>query len=172
MARHAPPIRGDLRQANVRELPDESLATRGDERKVVIDFPFDDPGHTPADDRARLNDFRGRDARARTLVWLPSFLSAPAQRDLGTLLRIDHVLAGERLRDFAAHLSPVDQASAARTESGHPTRAPGVQDFHPARTLAWSPPVRNLQGALTGRISGLAIRGARDSELKNGLLAP
>ena len=98
--------------ANVRELPDESLATRGDERKVVIDFPFDDPGHTPADDRARLNDFRGRDARARTLVWLPSFLSAPAQRDLGTLVRIDHVLAGERLRDFAAHLSPVDQASA------------------------------------------------------------
>ena len=26
--------------ANVRELPDESLSTRGDERKVVIDFPF------------------------------------------------------------------------------------------------------------------------------------
>ena len=101
--------------ANVRELPDESLSTRGDERKVVIDFPFDDPGHTPADDLARLNDFRGRDARARTartLVWLPSFLSPSAQRDLGTLVRIDHVLAGERLRDFASHLSPVDQASA------------------------------------------------------------
>ena len=30
-----------------------------------------------------------------------------------------------------------------------------------AKALAWSPPVRNLQGALTGRISGLAIRGAR-----------
>ena len=98
--------------SNVRELPDESLSTRGDERKVVIDFPFDDQGHTPIDDRARLNDFRGRDARARTLVWLPSFLSASAQRDLGTLVRIDHVLAGERLRDFAAHLSPVDQVSA------------------------------------------------------------
>ena len=96
----------------MREMPDESLSTRADERKVVIDFPFDDQGHTPADDRARLNDFRGRDARARTLVWLPSFLSASAQRDLGTLVRIDYVLAGERLRDFAAHLSPVDQASA------------------------------------------------------------
>ena len=106
------PRRFEVIFANVRELPDESLATRGDERKVVIDFPFDDPGHTPADDLARLNDFRGRDARARTLVWLPSFLSASAQRDLGTLVRIDHVLAGERLRDFAAHLSPVDQASA------------------------------------------------------------
>ena len=100
--------------ANVRELPDESLSTRGDERKVVVDFPFDEPGHTPNDDRARLDNFRGREARARarTLVWLPSFLSAPAQRDLGALVRIDHVLAGDRLRDFAAHLSPVDQASA------------------------------------------------------------
>ena len=98
--------------ANVWELPDESLSTRADERKVVVDFPFDEPGHTPADDLARLNDFRRRDARARTLVWLPSFLSASAQRDLGTLVKIDHVLAGERLRDFATHLSPVDQASA------------------------------------------------------------
>ena len=98
--------------ANVRELPDESLSTRGDERKVIVDFPFDEPGRTPADDLARLNDFRGRDAPARTLVWLPSFLSASAQRDLGTLVRIDHVLRGDRLRDFAVHLSPVDQASA------------------------------------------------------------
>ena len=40
------------------------------------------------------------------------FLSAAAQRDLGTLVRIDHVLRGDRLRDFAAHLSPVDRASA------------------------------------------------------------
>ena len=98
--------------ANVRELPDESLSTRGDERKVIVDFPFDEPGHTWTDDRARLEDFRGRDARARTLVWLPSFLSASAQRELGTLVRIDHVLRGDRLRDFATHLSPVDQASA------------------------------------------------------------
>ena len=98
--------------ANVRELPDESLSTHGDERKVVVDFPFDEPGHTQADDLARLNDFRRRDVPARTLVWLPSFLSASAQRDLGTLVKIDHVLAGERLRDFATHLSPVDQASA------------------------------------------------------------
>ena len=97
---------------DVRKLPDESLSTRGDERKVIVDFPFDEPGRTPADDLARLNDFRGRDARARTLVWLPSFLSASAQRDLGTLVRIDHVLRGDRLRDFATHLSPVDQASA------------------------------------------------------------
>ena len=99
--------------ANVRELPGESLATRGDdERKVVIDYPFDDPGHERADDRARLDDFRQSAGSARTFVWLPAFLSARALSDLGTLVRLDYLLAGERLRDEAAHLSPVDQVAA------------------------------------------------------------
>ena len=95
--------------ANVRELPDESLATRGDARKVIVDFPFDEPGRNRADDRARLDDFRGA---ARTLVWLPEFLGAVALRDLGTLVKLDHLLVGERLRDYATHLSPADRASA------------------------------------------------------------
>ncbi len=117
LLRHAIEWRGvergfELIVANVRELPDESLATRGDGRKVIVDFPFDEPGRTPADDAARLDAWRERGDRARTLVWLPSFLSAAAQRDLGTLVKIDHLLAGERLRDHAAHLSPVDRASA------------------------------------------------------------
>ena len=116
LPRHAITWRGTERAfevifANVRELPDESLATRDDERKVVIDFPFDDPGHERADDRARLDEFQSA-RRARTFVWLPAFLSAGAQTDLGTLVRLDHLLAGERLRDYASHLSPVEQASA------------------------------------------------------------
>jgi len=98
--------------ANVRELLDESLQAKGDERKLVIDFPFDDPGHSPADDLARLDEFRESAKPSRTLVWIPSFLSASAQRDLGTLVKLDYLLAGERLRDHATHLSPVDQASA------------------------------------------------------------
>ena len=76
LLRHAITWRGTERVfevifANVRELPDESLATRDDERKVVIDFPFDDPGHERADDRARLDDFHQSGRRARTFVWLP-----------------------------------------------------------------------------------------------------
>ena len=106
------PRRFEVIFANVRELTDESLATRPDERKVVADFPFDEPGRVRADDLARLEDYRGRGAVAQTLVWLPSFLSAAAQKDLGTFVRLDYVLAGDRLRDFASHLPPVDQASA------------------------------------------------------------
>ena len=114
---HEIPWRGTPRRfevifANVRELPDESLATRPDEPKVVVDFPFDEPGFARSDDLAGLDDYRRRGTVAQTLVWLPSFLSAAAQKDLGTFVKLDHVLAGDRLRDFASHLSPVDQASA------------------------------------------------------------
>ena len=114
---HVFPWRGVERRfevlvANVRELPNESLATRGDGRKVVVDFPFDDPGRAASDDRARLEHYREQGKPARTLVWLPSFLGPAALRELGELVKIDYLLTGERLRDHAAHLSPVDQASA------------------------------------------------------------
>jgi len=96
---------------NVRELTDESLSARGEDRKVVVDFPFD-PDHTPDEDLARLEEFRRAGHRARALVWLPSFLSLSAQKDLGTLVKLDHILTGERLKDYASHLSAVDRAQA------------------------------------------------------------
>ena len=73
---------------NVRELTTDSLAAKGGQRKAILDFPFDDPGHTPAEDLARLDAFRQGETASRTLVWLPSFLSLPAQKDLGTLVKL------------------------------------------------------------------------------------
>jgi hypothetical protein len=101
----------DVVYGNVRELTDESLSSHGDDRKVIVDFPFD-PEHTPDEDLARLEDFRRAGHRARTLVWLPSFLSRSSQKDLGTLVKLDHILTGERLKDYASHLSAVDRAQA------------------------------------------------------------
>ena len=46
--------------SNVRELTAESLATKGGSRKAVIDFPFDDPGHGPTEDQARLDALSAR----------------------------------------------------------------------------------------------------------------
>jgi hypothetical protein len=98
---------------NVRELPDESLETKGGSRKLVIDFPFDDPAHSPADDLARVDAFRAAGRTARTLVWLPAFLSVQAQRDLGILVRLDDILRSEdNLRRYASHLTAVEQAQA------------------------------------------------------------
>ena len=104
--------RFDVVFGNVRELPDDSLRTRGDDRKVVLDFPFDPENRTTADDLARLESFRESSDGARTLVWLPSFFSLEAQRDLGTLVILDDLLAGERFEQCASHLSMVDRAQA------------------------------------------------------------
>jgi hypothetical protein len=105
--------RAEIVYGNVRELADDHLRARGDLWRVVIDFPFDpEPHHTPADDLARVAQFRGREGPTRTLVWVPSFLSASALSDLGTLVVLDHVLAGERFQQYAGHLSPLDRQTA------------------------------------------------------------
>jgi hypothetical protein len=96
---------------NVRELPDDSLASASDWR-VIIDYPFDEAGHTPADDLARVQRFEQSHASARTLVWLPAFFTGQTLKELGTYATLDHVLRGERFEEYASHLSAVDRAAA------------------------------------------------------------
>ena len=87
---------------NIRGLPDQSLESTGDDWKLVIDFPFDEPGHTPQDDVARLQKFRqDRPGGTRTLAWVPAFFRPSAQSDLGLLVILEHVLAGERFDGYA-----------------------------------------------------------------------
>ena len=98
---------------NVRELTADSLDTKGGTRKLIVDFPFDDAGFGPADDLARLEDFRQSGQPARTLVWLPAFLSRQGQNDLGTLVKLDDILrTDESFRRYASHLSGIEQAQA------------------------------------------------------------
>jgi len=98
--------------ANVRELPDESLEARGEDWRVVIDYPFDE-GHGPKDDLSRLEAYRAkRNPPTRTMQWIPSFLSRQAQKDLGTLVVLDHIMTGERFASYVSHLSPVDRQAA------------------------------------------------------------
>jgi hypothetical protein len=98
--------------ANVRELPDASLEAAGDWR-VIIDIPFDDPGHGPRDDLGRLQQFRQSHLHGtRTLVWVPNFFSQDALKDLGLLVVLEHVLAGERFTGYASELSPPDRLAA------------------------------------------------------------
>lgn len=109
------PWRGTRREVdvvydNVREMSDDRLHGRGgDAWTIVLDFPFDEPGHYPSDDLARLGNFEGT---ANTLVWLPSFLSDKALNDLGRLVILDYILTGERFRDYAGHLASVDRGQA------------------------------------------------------------
>lgn len=99
--------------ANVIGVPDNSLNTQGEMWRVIIDYPFDSEGHGPADDLARLERYEATTERpSRVLAWIPSFLSRRAQKELGTLVILDHILTGERLNNYVTHLPPVDRSSA------------------------------------------------------------
>jgi hypothetical protein len=99
--------------ANVRDVPDNSLAAQGEMWRVIIDYPFDTEGHGPSDDVARLERYQAtNDQPSRTMVWISSFLSRQAQKELGTLVILDHILTGERFNNYVTHLSPVDRAAA------------------------------------------------------------
>ena len=109
--------RGTKRQAevvydNVREMAFDVLRSRDDQWRVVIDFPFDADGRAPTDDLAQIEQFRSTQPPSRTIAWIPAFLSREAQKDLGTLVILDHVLAGDRFGTYATHLSPVDRVAA------------------------------------------------------------
>ena len=95
---------------NVREMTDDRLRGRAGTWTVVLDFPFDDANFGPADDLARLSDYRAGDTQ--TLVWIPSFLSNKALADLGRLVVLDYILQGDRFETYAGHLSFVDRVQA------------------------------------------------------------
>ncbi len=98
---------------NIRLLTDSSIENTLDDWKLIIDFPFDEAGHGPKDDLGRLQVFRdARPVGSRTICWVPAFFSREAQKDLGTLVVLEHILAGERFGQYANHLSPQDRMSA------------------------------------------------------------
>ncbi len=98
---------------NIRELPDSSLENPDGSWKLVIDFPFDEAGHGPRDDLSKLQRFQQtHSAGAKTLCWVPSFFSNDAQKELGLLVILEHLLSGERFGQYASHLAPQDRPPA------------------------------------------------------------
>lgn len=97
---------------NVREVSDDVLRVKGEEWKLLFDYPFDEAGRTPADDLARLETFRQKGEPSQVVCWIPRFFSREAQADLGRLVILDHLLKGDRLRQNTPDLSDVDRAAA------------------------------------------------------------
>lgn len=103
----------EISYLNVREQQNVAeLAADGDAPRLILDFPFDEPGFHPSDDQTRLAEYRDKQPDTRTTVWLPRFLSSSSLRDLGRLVQVDYVLAGDRFETYTTHLSATDKPSA------------------------------------------------------------
>ena len=122
--------RGTVSLGNVREMPYDHFRVRDGEFRVVIDYPWDELGHTVEEDRQRAAAFRKSEGSAHTIVWLPrhfneretqilvdlaasEFIGSPDGRDalLGNLplLERDRVVAqaAERARSMRAELETI-----------------------------------------------------------------
>ena len=107
----------DLVFGNVRDsswLTEDHFRARPGTWRVVIDHPFDDAGHSPTEDLARVDRMTEGGLKSRTIVWLPRFLSEERMRDVRRLVILDWLLGGtgERWTANADHLSEVDRAQA------------------------------------------------------------
>src|SRR5664279_5567919 len=106
----------DVVFGNVRDaswLSEDHFRNRPGTWRFVLDFPFDEPGHSTAEDFDRLETLHAGGLRGQTVVWLPRFLSDERQRELGRLVILDWLLGSdERWRKNADHLSEVDRGVA------------------------------------------------------------
>jgi hypothetical protein len=106
------PRRADIIFANVRELPTDSLMSKGEGWKVVIDYPFDSQDHTIRDDVAKLETFLSEEEATRTLCWLPSFFNHETLEALGTFVRLEQILKENQFPSYVQHLTEADRETA------------------------------------------------------------
>ncbi|MCP4654008.1 MAG: hypothetical protein GY856_01180 [bacterium] len=106
--------KGHVRFGNVRKMGPEQLRAPDDhDWRLIIDYPFDDPGHSPNEDVEVIEAFMAEGPGSWTLVWLPSFLSDDRNRMLGDLVRLEHILeTQDSRRRFVRQLSLEQQQRA------------------------------------------------------------
>lgn len=114
----------DLVFGNVRDsswLTEAHFASRPGTWRIIIDHPFDEEGHSSAEDIARLDRLLTAGEPQQTVVWLPRFLSGEKMRELRRLVILDWLLSGsgERWATHADHLSETERATAKAILEAH-----------------------------------------------------
>ncbi len=107
----------DLVFGNVRDtgsLSDEQFENRPGTWRFVVDYPFDEQGHSAKEDMARIDEFRARGWDRQTVVWLPRFFTEERLRDVRKLVILNYLFdgSGERYDRYADHLSETQRTQA------------------------------------------------------------
>ncbi len=107
----------ELLYGNVRDPAElsEAMFTPDDPNgwRLIIDYPFDEGSHGPADDRHRVSKLADRLGTVRTVCWVPAAMTSERiNRDLSRLVMIDAVLRDNLFESAAEHLGPEDRVRA------------------------------------------------------------
>ncbi|MDA2806625.1 phage resistance protein [Nocardiopsis suaedae] len=92
----------------------EQFQPEGDQAvRLVIDYPFDDHGHNPADDYKRIEDLQDEfpDPPA-TLAWVPHFLSEQRIQDARRMIMMERLLEPNAIEEKAPDWSSEDRRDA------------------------------------------------------------
>ncbi len=110
--RHVDVLFGNVRDSGW--LPDEHFIANAGTWRFIIDHPFDEPGHSAAEDQRRLDEMRAREIESHTIVWMPRFLAPERIAELRRLAILTWLLdgTGERWENHANHLGETDRAQA------------------------------------------------------------
>jgi len=107
----------DIVFGNVRDatwLSEDHFRARPGTWRFVVDFPFDQPGHSADEDHARLDRLIESGLESHTVAWLPRFLPPERMAEVRRLVILDWILGGtgERWTANSDHLSEVERVQA------------------------------------------------------------
>lgn len=102
--------KGGLRLANVRELPYEAFAAPEGGFAVLVDYPWDEPGHNVEEDRQKAMGFRKSRGNSFTVCWLPRHMSPSELAILTDLAAVRFLQSREGQDEMLDTLAPADRA--------------------------------------------------------------
>ena len=100
----------DVVFGNVRDagwLTEDHFRARPGTWRFVIDYPFDEAGHSAAEDLERVDRLAEGGLKSQAIVWLPRFLSEDRMRDVRRLVILDWLLSGTGERWTTQRRPPV-----------------------------------------------------------------
>lgn len=101
--------RGRIKLGNVREMSYDDFEPPMGAFKVLIDYPWDDPGHTVDEDRLRATNVRKQKGVLHTVCWLPRHLSPTEIGVLTELAAVRYLLSEPGRDDLLETLGPQDR---------------------------------------------------------------
>lgn len=102
--------RGSIVMANVRDLPNSAFRPKeGEELRILVDYPWDDPGRSVEEDVKKAQDVRKREGTMASLCWLPRHFTPSESALLVDVAATGYLTSPAALDDLLMNLGPADQ---------------------------------------------------------------
>lgn len=101
--------RGRIKLGNVREMSQDDFEPPDGTFKILVDYPWDEPGHTIDEGRMRATNARKKKGTLHTVCWLPRHMSPTEVGVLTELAAVRYLLSDAGQEDLLETLGPQDK---------------------------------------------------------------